>query len=221
MTTMQKHGSRRLTALIAAGALVLVAIAGSTFAVASRGDDEARIAHMRGAVASVDDRLSEAFSIFRSDRLQVADGGRANDQDPFGQNTAFSRAVAVPRGTIYVIPGDDAVCLGDGINWGHTCVDVPTAIAGDLYLVTLGDPKTPSTTVSGLVPDGVSEVSISLADGTAIAVPVRDNVYDLSLPGDTPPVTGISWSDDADRRHVVELPDGGVKRPSIAATPAD
>lgn len=214
-----KKMSRRVVALALAGACALVSIVGGAIAIASGGDEEARTAHLRGAVASVDARLREAFLIFRSDRLKVADTARTNDQNPFGQNTALSRAVPVARGAVYVIPGDDAVCLGDNINWGHTCVDTETAIGGDLFLITLGDPKTPSTSVSGLVPDGVSKVSVALQDGRVITVPVRDNVYDLMVPGEAPPVAGISWTDEAGRRHAVPLPEGGVRRPSIAAVP--
>lgn len=210
---------RRLMTLALAGALALASIVGGALAIASGGDEDARTAHMRGAVASVDERLREVFGIFRSDRLKVsgASAERTRGRNPFGQNTDLSRVVSVARGAIYVIPGDDAVCLGDGINWGHTCVDVETAVDGDLFLVTLGDPKAPYTSVSGLVPDGVAEVSVTLGGGRTVTVPVRDNVYDLRVPGQAPPVTGISWVDEAGERHAVALPDGGVRRPSIEA----
>lgn len=207
---------RRVVIFATAAILALAAVAGGAFAIASGGEAESRVAHMRGAVDGVDSRLGDEFGIFRSDELKVANAGPTNAQNPFGQNTALSRAVPVERGgAVYVIPGDGAVCLGDKINWGHTCVDIATAITGDLYLVTLGDPKTPYTTVSGLAPDDVSEVSIELASGKAVTVPVHHNVYDFSMPGDGPPVTGISWTSNVGESHRVNLPDGGVQRPSI------
>lgn len=194
------------------------AITGGAIAIAGSSSPETGPERMQGEVATVDARIGKAFGLFRSDELQVKHAFSKIDQNPFGQNTGLSRAVPVSRGgAVYVIPGNDAICLGDNVNYGHTCVSVDTAIAGGLYLITLGDPKEPYTSVSGLAPDGVARVSIELSSGQSVRVPVSNNVFDFKFAGVEPAVTGISWTNAAGQRVAQQFPDGGIRRPSTRA----
>jgi hypothetical protein len=50
----------------------------------------------------------------------------------------------------------------------------------------------------GLVPDGVTGVTLLLDDGHTYSAPVHDNVYELDVPtpqGVTPGVRGVTWRD--------------------------
>ncbi|MBB4663452.1 hypothetical protein [Conexibacter arvalis] len=200
-----------------AGAVAVAAVAaGGAIAIAGSGEDtEHGPARAQAPANSVDPRLQEAFGLFRTDRLLVSDKQTAEaGPAAFGQNKALARAVPVPGGgNVFIVPGNDAVCLGDGVNEGHACVPVNDAVDGKLLLVTLADPRTPGTTVSGLVPDGVSEVSIALTSGDMLSVPVRDNVFDAVIEGTKPAVAGVAWKSASGQTYSQEFP-GGVRRPA-------
>lgn len=200
-----------VAAVVALGA----AVAGGAVAVAGdSGNDDSGPSRLQAQVASVDPRLANAFAIFRSDELQVDNPGRETGANPFAQNPSLSRAVNVARGgAVYVIPGDDAVCLGDQINYGHTCVSVDDAIDGKLFLVTLADPRTPGTTVSGLAPDGVAQATVGLTTGKTLTVPVRDNLYDVKLKESDGKVAEVSWESKAGTTSTSEFPNG-IGRPN-------
>lgn len=205
---------RRVAALGALAVFGIVVIAGGAVALAgSSGDADVGPARVQARTGAVDARLAESFGVFRANDLQV-DGDQATaGPSPFGQNPQLSRAVPISRGgAVYLIPGNDAVCLGDGVNYGHTCASVEDATAGKLFLVTLGDPRSPYTTVSGLAPDGVSQADVDLASGKSVTVPVHNNVYDAEIAG-TQAVTGISWSSKSGQRFSQEFGDGGLQRP--------
>lgn len=213
-----RRASRRIVAFAAVAALC-AAIAGGAVAVAGdSGNEESGPSRLQAQVAKVDPRLSQSFGLFRTDELQVEDPGRETGPNPFAQNTSLSRAVSVERGgSVYVIPGDDAVCLGDQINYGHTCVSVDKAIAGKLLLVTIADPRTPGTTVSGLAPDGVDHATIRLTTGKVLSVPVRDNVYDVALDEGAGEVVEVAWTGKAGQSASMDFP-GGIGRPKLPET---
>lgn len=213
-TRTKRRASNRVVGF-AAVAAIGAAVAGGAVAVAGdSGNEESGPSRLQAQVASVDQRLTDSFALFRSDDLQVDEPGRETGPNPFAQNTSLSRAVQVERGgSVYVIPGDDTVCLGDQINYGHTCVSVDDAIDGKLFLVTLADPRTPGTTVSGLAPDGVAHATISLTTGKALTVPVRDNVYDVKLDESNGKVAGVSWESKTGQTSSLDFPNG-IDRPN-------
>ena len=207
----------RAVGLCAIGLIAASAITGSAIALTGGSSTSATQASMAdperldSPVRSLDPRLPERFAIFRSPKLQVEDSGAAASARPFAQNPELARAIPVDDGrTLYVIPGDDSVCLGDDINFGHTCVSVAEAETGSLLLLTLADPREPSTTVSGLAPDGVSTAVVELATGTTVDVPVHDNVYDASFRNGV--VTAVSWTSSSGQRFEQRFP-GGMRRP--------
>jgi hypothetical protein len=76
---------------------------------------------------------------------------------------------------------------------------------------TPGGPET--IIVSGLVPDGTTEVKITTSTGKALIVPVRDNVYLLQLDdGSTPKVASFETPDATVETQVPFLPADNAPR---------
>jgi hypothetical protein len=92
-------------------------------------------------------------------------------------------------GNVWVVPGDGWICLDlaasaspaslDG--GGMECNTEAAAEAGRMVTWTSASANT--LVVQGMVPDGVSEVTLTAADGTSLTVPVSDNLYGANLTG--------------------------------------
>ncbi len=118
-----------------------------------------------------------------------------------GANVNLSRRVQTAAGTAYVIPGNGSMCLMSGAGSeahpgtaGAGCVPDAAADAGYLEMeeggeYRAGETESALTFVSGLVPDGVSEVTIHLASGSTTVVPVTENVYMREVRGTVADVT--------------------------------
>jgi hypothetical protein len=115
-----------------------------------------------------------------------------------GANGALARRVLTDaRGSVYLLPGDEVVCLlltGGGGATGPSCstaAELRSARGGPGVIhsgcdAASGDavPRCSGATVFGVVPDGVEEVVIRLASGKAVTEPVERNVYLAKVPGD-------------------------------------
>jgi hypothetical protein len=125
------------------------------------------------------------------------------DETPAGANPELARSVPAPRsalstGRIWVVPGDDAICLrvldpSDGDGW--VCATAADADSGQLIGALRSSPDdTGPAFVHGLVPDGVDEVTVTGPDGSTTTLPVTDNVYATTLPA-TPATVTFTLSD--------------------------
>jgi len=104
----------------------------------------------------------------------------------YGVNFALARqANGLTDGQAWVVPGDGALCLvvrGDvpGVqdaNGSDSCGTAPEAVDGHMATVALSARAPGWLLVAGVVPDGVSDVTMHLAGGARVEVAVHDNVY--------------------------------------------
>jgi hypothetical protein len=114
-----------------------------------------------------------------------------------GFNPALARRVSPdPRSKMWVAPADgDAICLVDTpiispheLPAAH-CHTLAEALEGKTVAVA---GSAPEVEIRGLVPNGVQQVVVHLADGSTAIAPVRDNAYDLVVDKAT---ASISYTD--------------------------
>jgi hypothetical protein len=124
-----------------------------------------------------------AFSLFRKPRSADASAaprmGGASER--FGANPTLARAVDVPGQSkpAWVTPGNGALCLsvaGEHGYYSGTCSATERIIAKGLFTATLNFADD-STTVAGLVPDGVTSVEVILRDRSRVRAEVVQNVW--------------------------------------------
>jgi hypothetical protein len=176
-----------------ASALVAGAVATLTSAPSGAPSPAARLPEIRTIPAAE----RAAFGILRRDRVatdsfQPIRAGAG----PSGANPALARHAALPSArlsplVVSVVPANGGVCLrillaADLASW--RCQPTALAASGALRVVLgpvgpspKGTPPTPSPGgedfVVGLVPDGVTTVTITAAHGLTRTVAVRSNVY--------------------------------------------
>ena len=155
----------------------------------------------RSEIHAISQAQSASFGILRRARrpgdsftaLHAGAGRR-------GSNPALARSVAVPPGALAprllsVVPANGNVCLrmlfGSGLAYWQ-CRTTQQAIGGALIVglrptgvLHAGRPVAPprisSQFIVGLVPDGVSAVTIHAALGVTRTVAVHDNVYAATI----------------------------------------
>lgn len=166
-----RHGGRRPVRRVVALCAVAVFGVGAVATAALTGDSTV----VRPRSADVD--LSARFAVFRrpateQDQIRTRDGRT----DP--TVTGISRLVLVDRSArLYAQDaGDGRVCLllqSEAIA-SHTCTAKDQAIAGDLPpSITMLDQSASTTYL--LMPDGVTSVTTSDANGHQETVPISDN----------------------------------------------
>ena len=100
-----------------------------------------------------------------------------------GANVSLARNVhGVAGAEAWVVPGAGTVCLITDPG-GATCQGEPTVLEGHMYLVGASAETPAYESVAGLVPNGVSRVSLVLEDGALAQLPVHENVYMASVKG--------------------------------------
>jgi hypothetical protein len=105
----------------------------------------------------------------------------------YGPNPSLSRsAQGLSAGAAWLIPGNGSICFEAQlpVAGGGTCQSDATVDAGHMMIVG-GNGATPGVYgVGGVVPDGVSAVTITPAHGTSESVAVHENVYIAEVRGD-------------------------------------
>lgn len=133
-----------------------------------------------------------AFGVLRRPRTsaddfkQIRAGAGPMGANPELARTALapaSRAALVPR-VVSVVPAATGICLRVLAAQGYAqwwCVPTARAIRGSLIVALLPPSPTPNAAtrqfVLGLVPDGVSTVTVRSAGGVGHKLAVRSNVY--------------------------------------------
>ena len=142
-------------------------------------------------ISSVPRAQAAAFGVLRRPRTSADDFKQIRPgAGPLGANPNLartvlapaSRAALVPR-LVSVVPAATGVCLRVLEAEGYAqwwCVPSAQAIRGSLIVALLPPSPTPEATrqfVLGLVPDGVSTVTIRSAGGVGHKLAVQSNVY--------------------------------------------
>lgn len=113
-------------------------------------------------------------------------------EQQLGLDAAAAAEVTPAAGvTMWFVPGESGYCLlivsSNAADNGGACG--PTS-ANDLGFALIKGTRT-TRTLFGFAPDGNSTVSVRLADGNSVAVPVVDNAYDLTEPRTDSPETVV------------------------------
>jgi hypothetical protein len=119
----------------------------------------------------------------------------------FGANIGLARAASgLVAGRVWVIPGDGAVCVvadngvatGAGADGGAACAADSRAASGGLEFTVADIGDDGAVTLTGVVPNGVASVRAQIGDGASEVLPVDDNVYRATLPGDPVAVSFVA-----------------------------
>ena len=108
--------------------------------------------------------------------------------------TLSRRAQGITNGAAWLIPGDGTICFvydNPPAGGGGTCQPDASLTGGGRFPVeTGGSMEAPGlTSVAGVVPDGVTQVTLNTSGGTTVAVPVHENVYLATIHGGLTSVT--------------------------------
>jgi hypothetical protein len=182
-------------------ALVLAALSVGAVALAAVSHHHARAhkvtAAERKAVAasvqSVPAAEAHAFGVLRRDR----DSGDAlppglqqmgaTFAEKFSANPGLARKLSFASSAhdAWVVPGDGGICIADNV--GGTCASTARAEAGHLVMTESGGPNQDpgEVVVVGLVPDGVTQVSLHLRGGATKPLAVNDNAFYAKVTGGT------------------------------------
>lgn len=108
-----------------------------------------------------------------------------------GANPALSRsAQGLPAGAAWLIPGDGMICVDVRFpiaGGGGTCQPDATVNAGQVLMSGFNDQAPGIQGIAGIVPDGVTTITIAPSNGPAQSVSVHENIYmtEIALGGFT------------------------------------
>lgn len=191
MKTLSRYTNRARAAAV--GAVVVTGVAAGGIAVAAQSGDttQQRLAQTQAEQPStIPSDEAASFGILRTAEQTVPDAvTEAFAHTPeyagaFAPNPKLARALAQTNpytGTSpWLVAADGGLCLyvpdTDGSS-AVTCNTLDEAKAGELHLVLA--PFGRASYVVGVVPDGVTSVSVSNADGSSARLPVNGNTYAL------------------------------------------
>ena len=165
--------------LAVAGILGAVSASGGS----SVGGPETAPSQVAGRITAID-ASQKHFGIFR--RAQVpGDAIPSTQRGPDGANYELARRVKTAAGDAWIIPAAQEICIRalDAAGPAYGCSPTSAAEAGQLALsIEPGEGQSKDTIVYGLVPDGVTSVTVRAGAATT-SVPVSDNVYSATLAG--------------------------------------
>lgn len=192
---MKTVSRNTIRARAAAGVAVVVAgVAIAGIAVAAQSGDTTQQRFAQATVAAQPSTMpseeAAAFGILRASSQAVPDAvtdafaHAPQYAGAFAPNPKLARALKQTNpytGTApWVVPADGGLCLyvpdTDGTS-ATTCNTLDEAKAGGLHLVLA--PFGKASYVVGIVPDGVTSVSVTNADGSSVRLPVNGNTYGI------------------------------------------
>jgi len=178
--------------VVALGAISVAAIA------ATSGGDSTRPADPSEPAVQSADATGTGFAFLQREQTaadRVPADAVADGQLPYGANLALSRRVALgdDGATVYAVPGRGTICTvvpnANGSAVG--CKSADAILRGNgtgpgLLASTSADQP---DRVYDVVPDGVKSVTLGLASGKTIDVPVQDGGYYVAVAASDPPRT--------------------------------
>jgi hypothetical protein len=142
-------------------------------------------------VSTVDSAETSALGVMRRPQ-DSSDAVPTNQMISFSANSGANPSLArhvLPTGTdgsiageAWLVPGSGKICLIDtsatsSAQGGAGCVVDGVADTGRLMIESTSAISPGKALVSGLVPDGVTTVSLKTSSGRTLQVPVTENVY--------------------------------------------
>jgi hypothetical protein len=168
---------------------------------------------------SVLDKSKNNAPTDRESLRRFADG----PHNQYGVNPDLARSASI-RGlstTEVVAPGRGGLCVLD-VSSREThaaCGGTREAVAGQVFLVTLcsADLSSGTSRVTGVVPDEVSQVTLTDQDDNAVTQRVADNVFGFEVRGG---VKSLAYLRDDGRREVRTVEVGVPPKKCIATAPS-
>lgn len=154
--------------------------------------------------------LKPYFSVLRAPAKPASAAGTAVARADFapghGVRRADARSVRTNAGPIGIAPATNGVCFSTRTS--GTCANAEAAMAGEAFALEICGPEVPPGSIHlyGLLPNSVTEATISLRDGTSQKLSVSDNIY--SYVGSAVPAS-VAW----------RAPSGPERRLSVPLAP--
>jgi hypothetical protein len=197
--------TRKVVGLAVSVAVLLVGAAVALSAGSPAGSPQGSIDNPRAQ--SVGAGLTDHFAVLR--RTQSAGDALpatavAHGRSVFGANPALARRArpAADGSDIFVAPGTQGICLA-GRATGTLCAPSGQALAGEAFGWSVCGTTPPGkVALYGLVPDGASNLAVTLRDGSAVSQEAQGNVlyalFDTAAASGLP--NAVVW-DTADGSH--------------------
>lgn len=162
-------------------------------------------------VTTVDPTVASAYQAFR--RAPTAGDTAPFADRPLPDGAAASlarRGTSSPTGhPYYLVPSKEGLCIL-AENGGGGCTSASQAVQGDLIVsVCERGLAAGSVRLAGMFPDGVQEITLSLADGSQASVPVSSNTLVTDVPVTVPgqvPVKATWTTKDGIQGQPVPIP---------------
>jgi hypothetical protein len=168
----------------------------------------------RPPVRSVDATLASRLAVFRRARGRADELPAGSLRGPvrnLGVNEGLARRVAREASDgVFVVPTQDGACI-TAVRGGVACAGDVDIVAGNLITSQMCVPGLANgrLRVLGVLPDGVSEATVTRRDGTTNALELDDNAYVVENPNAEPGKTpvAVTWIADGARSSIaVPLP---------------
>jgi hypothetical protein len=184
MKTIKRNIPMTIAAFVALAAMAVAAVAQGGGTPPGEGVTQ---------VTAIEQQAHEAMDVLDTPRGQgdalpseVADS--LDEHAKFGMNPDLSRsAIDTAANDVHVVPADDHVCttltIGDGAS--ISCPATEDVASGDVgpTVVTL---EGGAIGIYGIVPDGISSVTVETGESDSDVVEVTANAYFTALPEGTP-----------------------------------
>ena len=182
-----RHLRRRAVVTAASIVCVLALTGGIALAVAGESSSSGTVPPTSEAApaASIEPALAAGVALMRRAQTE-ADAIPASLPVVFSQasgaNLALARRVADGEGAeAWIVPGNGSTCILAQVRQyrigGAVCTTTAAALAGELNVQSASAQLPGAELVAGMTPDGVESVTMSLADGSTVSAPVRENIY--------------------------------------------
>ena len=155
------------------------------------------------AVGSVAAPLTSQLAVFRRDRTNTDTLPPSVDRmmdavmPGAGANAGLARrALVTPGGTaVYLVPSRTGLCLLNSTGSQEFCASEGAVLRGEATSSTDCSPTLPSDVVevAGILPDGASNPSLGLSNGSSVPLDVSGNAYVERFRRGDPLPRSISW----------------------------
>ncbi|MDA0158643.1 hypothetical protein OM076_00080 [Solirubrobacter ginsenosidimutans] len=178
---------RRSRRVAAAAALPLAALV-AVLALSPSVPEREREAPAPSAKPATPTRVEDAYGVLRRPARRV---DRFAGEQP---GDVSRRIAATPTINVFLVLRGNDLCLVTATKQnrmgGMGCGPASTYLDGRRPIGSFSDEEGPSTLVS-VFPDGVAEATVTLADGSTVTRPVKDNTFALDVPARP---TKLQWT---------------------------